>query len=174
MSITKFHYISRPTTFILVFFPSKVVWKIQILKFKHSFAWQDDFKPKHCQLQSFIILHYLQHVGGFFFRGCFQNSNFKFFKFRRSFRWQYDFKWKSCQLQTSLLKIYKVYFGCLVIYSSHMMVLTICTNSICLYERDRFYEQIYFYFVISRNVQNINYTSWWVIQICSSKLFHLN
>jgi hypothetical protein len=42
----------------------------------------------------------------------------------------------------SLLKIYKVYFGCLVICSSHMMVLTICTNSIHLsrsfinYERD--------------------------------------
>jgi hypothetical protein len=41
-----------------------------------------------------------------------------------------------------LLKIYKVYFGCLVICLSHMMVLTICTNSICLsrsfinYERD--------------------------------------
>jgi hypothetical protein len=51
LSITKFHYISRPTTFILVVFPSKVVWKIQILKFKHSFAWQDDFKTKLCQLQ---------------------------------------------------------------------------------------------------------------------------
>jgi hypothetical protein len=41
-----------------------------------------------------------------------------------------------------LFKIYKVYFGCLVIYSSHMMVLTICTNLIHLsrsfinYERD--------------------------------------
>jgi hypothetical protein len=41
-----------------------------------------------------------------------------------------------------LLKIYKVYFGCLVICLSHMMVLTICTNSIRLshsfinYERD--------------------------------------
>jgi hypothetical protein len=52
------------------------------------------------------------------------------------------------------LKIYKVYFGCLVICSSHMMVLTICTNSIHLfrsfinYERYRFYEQIYFYFAI--------------------------
>jgi hypothetical protein len=46
LSIIKFHYISRPTTFILVVFPSK---------FKHCFAWQDDFKPKHCQLQSFII-----------------------------------------------------------------------------------------------------------------------
>jgi hypothetical protein len=27
--------------------------KIQISKFKHSFARQYDFKPKHCQLQSF-------------------------------------------------------------------------------------------------------------------------
>jgi hypothetical protein len=41
-----------------------------------------------------------------------------------------------------VIKIYKVYFGCLVICSSHMMVLTICTNSIHLsrsfinYERD--------------------------------------
>jgi hypothetical protein len=60
LSITKFHYISRPTTFILVVFPSEVVSKIQILKFKHSFAWQDDFKPKHCQLQSFTTLQYLQ------------------------------------------------------------------------------------------------------------------
>jgi hypothetical protein len=41
-----------------------------------------------------------------------------------------------------LLKIYKVYFGCLVICSSHMMVPTICTYLIHLsrsfinYERD--------------------------------------
>jgi hypothetical protein len=41
-----------------------------------------------------------------------------------------------------LFKIYKVYFGCLVICLSQMMVLTICTNSIRLsrsfinYERD--------------------------------------
>jgi hypothetical protein len=104
LTITKFHYISRPTTFILMVFPSEVVWKIQISKFKHSFAWQDDFKPKHCQLQSFITLEYLQLSCWwfFFFGGCFQNSNFKFFKFRHSFRWQYDFKWKSCQLQTSI------------------------------------------------------------------------
>jgi hypothetical protein len=40
------------------------------------------------------------------------------------------------------LKIYKVYFGCFVICSSHMMVLTMCTNLIHLsrsfinYERD--------------------------------------
>jgi hypothetical protein len=38
LSITKFHYISRPTTFILVVSPSETVSKIQILKFKHSFA----------------------------------------------------------------------------------------------------------------------------------------
>jgi hypothetical protein len=42
--------------FILVVFPSEVVWKIQILKFKQNFAWKDDLKPKHCQLQSFINL----------------------------------------------------------------------------------------------------------------------
>jgi hypothetical protein len=41
-------------------------------------------------------------------------------------------------------------------------------------QRYRFYEQIYFYFVIWRNVQYINYTSWWVIQICSWNCFHLN
>jgi hypothetical protein len=41
-----------------------------------------------------------------------------------------------------LMKIYKVYFICLAICSSHMMVLTICTNLIHLscsfinYERD--------------------------------------
>jgi hypothetical protein len=31
-------------------FSFEVVWKIQNLKFKHSYVWQDDFKPKHCQL----------------------------------------------------------------------------------------------------------------------------
>jgi hypothetical protein len=67
VSITKFHYISRSTTFILVIFPSEVVWKIQILKFKHSFAWQDDFKPKDCQLQNFITLQYLQLLCWWFF-----------------------------------------------------------------------------------------------------------
>jgi hypothetical protein len=41
-------------------FPSEIVWKIQNLKFKHSFAWQDDFKPKRCQLQSFITFQDLQ------------------------------------------------------------------------------------------------------------------
>jgi hypothetical protein len=82
LPIIKFHHISRPTTFILVVFPSELVWKIQILKFKHSFAWQDDFKPKHCQLQSFITLQYLQLSCWwfFFFRGRFQNTNFKIFK----------------------------------------------------------------------------------------------
>jgi hypothetical protein len=104
LSITKFHYISRSTTFILVVFPSEIVWKILILKFKHSFAWQDDFKPKHCQLQSFITLKYLQLSCWWFFSfwGCFQNSNFKFFKFRRSSRWQDDFTRKSFQLQNSI------------------------------------------------------------------------
>jgi hypothetical protein len=29
-----------------VVFPSEVVWKIQILKFKYSFAWQGDFQTK--------------------------------------------------------------------------------------------------------------------------------
>ena len=48
-------------------FPSEVVWKIQILKFKHSFAWKDDFKLKHCQLQSFITLQYLQLSCWWFF-----------------------------------------------------------------------------------------------------------
>jgi hypothetical protein len=66
LSIKKFHYISRPTTFILVVFPSEVVSKIQILKFKR-FAWQDDFNPKHYQLQSFIILQYLQLSCWWFF-----------------------------------------------------------------------------------------------------------
>jgi hypothetical protein len=101
LSITKFHYISRPTTFILVVFSSEVVWKIQISKLKHSFAWQDDFKPKHCQLQSFITLQYIQ-LSCWWFLGRFQNSIFKIFKSRGSFCWQYDFKWKSCQLQTSI------------------------------------------------------------------------
>jgi hypothetical protein len=67
LSITKFHYILRPTTFILVVFPSEVVWKIQILKFKHNFAWKDDFESKHCQLQSFIPLQYLQLSCWWFF-----------------------------------------------------------------------------------------------------------
>jgi hypothetical protein len=81
----------------------RVSLKILNLKFKHSFAWQDDFKPKHCQLQSFITLQYLQlSCWWFFFRGRFQNLNFNCFKFRRSFRWQDDFKWKSCQLQNSI------------------------------------------------------------------------
>jgi hypothetical protein len=67
LSITKFHYISRPTTFILMVFTSELVWKIQISKSKHNFAWQDDFKPKHCQLQNFITLQYLQLSCWWFF-----------------------------------------------------------------------------------------------------------
>jgi hypothetical protein len=99
--ITKFRYISRPTNFIFMVFPSEIVWKIQILKFKHIFAWQDDFKLKHCQLQSFITLQYLQLSCWwfFFFQSRFQNSNFIFFKSRRSFSWQDYFKSKGCQLQ---------------------------------------------------------------------------
>jgi hypothetical protein len=69
------------------------------LKFKHSFVWQDDFKPKHCQLQSFITLH----VGGFFyFEVVFKIQILIFLKFRRSFSWQDDFKLKSFQLQNSI------------------------------------------------------------------------
>jgi hypothetical protein len=60
LSIIKFHNILTPTTSILVVFPSEVVWKFQILKFKQSFAWQDNFKPKCCQLQSFITFYGLQ------------------------------------------------------------------------------------------------------------------
>jgi hypothetical protein len=52
-----------------------------------------------------------------------------------------------------LLKIYKVYFGCLVICLSHMMVLIICTDSIRLsrsfinYERDiGFMNKFIYYF----------------------------
>jgi hypothetical protein len=41
--------------------------KIQILKFRHNFAWQDDFKPKYCQLKSFITLQYLQLSRWWFF-----------------------------------------------------------------------------------------------------------
>jgi hypothetical protein len=115
------------------------------------------------------------------FRGRFQNSNFKFFKSRRSFNDKMTSNEKVVNYKILLLlNIYKVYFDCLVICSSHMMVLTICTNLIHLsrsfinYERYRFYEQISSYFVIWRNVQNINCTSWWVIQICSWKFFHLN
>jgi hypothetical protein len=50
--------------------------------------------------------------------------------------------------------MYNVYFVCLVICSSHMMVLTLFTNLVHLscsfinYEREMFYEQNYFYFVI--------------------------
>jgi hypothetical protein len=52
------------------------------------------------------------------------------------------------------------------------MVLTLFTNLInvsCSFikTRDKFYEPIYLYFVIRRNNQNINCTSWGVIQVCS-------
>jgi hypothetical protein len=77
MSITKFRNISRSTTFILVVFPSELVSKIEILKFKHSFAWQDDFKSKHFQLQSFITLQYLQLSCWWFFL----SRSFSKFKF---------------------------------------------------------------------------------------------
>jgi hypothetical protein len=112
----------------------------------------------------------------------FSKFKFKFFKFRRSFRWQDNFKWKSCQLQNSITyRDLQNYFGYLVNSSSHMMVITICTNFIHLsrsflnYERDiSFMNKIIFNFVIWKNVQNINCTSWWVIQIFSWKLFNLN
>jgi hypothetical protein len=39
------------------------------------------------------------------------------------------------------LKIYKVYFGCLIICSSHKMVLTICTNLLHLSRSFRNYER---------------------------------
>jgi hypothetical protein len=80
-----------------MYFPFDVVWKIQILKFKHSFAWQDDFKSNICQLQSFIIFQNIQfffYFGGFSIRGRLENLNFYFFKFRCSSRWQYEFKSK--------------------------------------------------------------------------------
>jgi hypothetical protein len=135
MSITKFHYISRPTTFILVVFPSEVVWKNQILKFKHSFAWQDDFKPKHCQLESFITLQYLQLSCCWFFLSR-SFSKFKFY-FLKNPNIVFIDKMTSNEKVANykilwLLKIYKIYFGCLVICSFHMMVLTICTNFIHL------------------------------------------
>jgi hypothetical protein len=56
-----------------------------------------------------------------------------------------------------LLKVYQLYFGCLVIYSSNLMVLTLFTNLkiLCislvvskLRERYKVCEQIYFYFII--------------------------
>jgi hypothetical protein len=78
LSMTKFHYISRTTTFIFVVFPFEVDWKIQILKFKHSFALQDNFKPKHCQLQSFITFQCLQLFCWWFFHSR-SFSKFKFF-----------------------------------------------------------------------------------------------
>jgi hypothetical protein len=163
--------------------PSEVVWKIQILKFKHSFVWQDDFKPKHCQLQSFITLQYLQLSCWWFFSFevvfkiqilNFLNSNVVFVDKMTSNEKVANYKilW--------LLKIYKVYFGCLVICSSHIMILTICTNLIHLsrsfinYERDISFMNKFIFIVLWRNVQNINCTSWWVIQICSWKRFHLN
>jgi hypothetical protein len=102
-----------------------------------------------------------------------------FFKFRRSFRWQDDFKWKSCKLQNSItfqdLQSFFWLFGHLfiphdgsnIIHKSYISLLWFHK----LRERYRFYEQIYFYFVIWRNDQNINYTSWWVIQICSWIVF---
>jgi hypothetical protein len=106
LSITKFHYISRSTTFILVVFPSDVVCKIQILKSKHNFAWQDDFKPKHCQLQSFITLQYLQLLCWWFFL-LWSFSKFKFliFKFRRSFRWQMTTKFYNFSRSTKFILV---------------------------------------------------------------------
>jgi hypothetical protein len=62
-----------------------------------------------------------------------------------------------------LLKVYQLYFGCLVIYSSNLMVLTLFTNLkiLCislvvskLRERYKVCEQIYFYFIIYWNDQN--------------------
>ena len=38
LSITKFHNFLRSTIFILVVFPSKIIWKTEILKFKRSFC----------------------------------------------------------------------------------------------------------------------------------------
>ena len=71
------------------------------MKFKHSFAWQDDFKSKSCQLQCFITFRDLQSLFWLFFiRGRLKSSNFKFLKFKHSFAWQDDFKLKSCQLQS--------------------------------------------------------------------------
>jgi hypothetical protein len=63
--------------------------KTQILKFKHSFAWQDDFKPKHCQPQNFITFQGLQLFCWWFFHST------SFSKF-------VDFKWKRCQQQNGM------------------------------------------------------------------------
>jgi hypothetical protein len=60
-----------------------------------------------------------------------------------------------------LLKIYKVYFGCLIICLSHMMVLTICTNSIRLsrsfvnYERDIGFMNKFIFILSYKEIFNI-------------------
>jgi hypothetical protein len=86
MSTTKFYNSLIPTTFMLVVFYFKVVFKIQNLFFLNSDVVFVDNMTSNKKVVNYKLL--------------------------------------------LLLKIYKVYFGCLVICSSHMMVLTICTNSI--------------------------------------------
>jgi hypothetical protein len=63
--------------FYFSIFPSEIVWKIQILKFKHSFEWQDDFNPKYCQLLIFITFQDLQLLCWRFFH----SRSFSKFKF---------------------------------------------------------------------------------------------
>jgi hypothetical protein len=81
----------------------------------------------------------------------------------------------SCQLQTSitsedLQSLFWLFGHLLISHDGSNNMYKFYVN----YERDLFYEQIYFCFVIWRNVQYINCTSWWVIQIRSWKPFHLN
>jgi hypothetical protein len=59
LSTIKFHNFSGSTTFILVVSPSEAVYK-KLNSFKPGYRWQDDFKLKTCQLQSFIIYCDLQ------------------------------------------------------------------------------------------------------------------
>jgi hypothetical protein len=60
-----------------------------------------------------------------------------------------------------LLKIYKIYFGCLVIYLFHMMVLTICTNLIHLshsfinYERYKSFMNKFIFILSYEEIFNI-------------------
>ena len=46
LTITKFHYISRPTTFILVVFPFEVVWKNSNFKIQTYFCMTKWFQTK--------------------------------------------------------------------------------------------------------------------------------
>ena len=77
-----------------------------------------------------------------------------------------------------LIKIYNFYFGHFFIRESGSNTVHKIYISLIVYETIweicKIYEQCYYHFLRWRNDQNKSYTSWWVVQLSCSWLFHMN